>query len=75
MADTSTDLFKRASMIRFNREANDRAPTAWFASLPAKDQDAINRMLERNAKDLERKGRAAAKRESRAILEQYKRRA
>jgi hypothetical protein len=75
MADTSADLRRRADMARFNREANDRAPTAWFAALPAKEQDALNLMLERNAKDLDRKARAAAKREARAIIEQAKRKA
>lgn len=75
MSDTSADLRRRADMARFNREANDRAPTAWFASLPAKQQDMHNRALERLASTLERKARAAAKREARATIDAAKRKA
>ena len=73
MSETSADLFKRASMVRFNREANDRAPTEWFANLPGKRQVMINRALERHASALEKKARTAAKREARELLNQAKR--
>lgn len=62
-------------MARFNREANDRAPTAWFMSLTAKERAMHNRGLERTASVLDRKARAAAKREARAIIDQAKRKA
>jgi len=75
MADTSADLRRRADMARFNREANDRAPTEWFASLSPKQQARHNRELERRASYLERLARTAAKREARAIIQQAKRKA
>jgi hypothetical protein len=65
--ETPEDLRKRADMVRFNRNANERAPTAWFASLKPKRQADIQRALERRAAELDKQARAAARYEIAAI--------
>jgi hypothetical protein len=65
--EKSEDLRKRADMVRFNRNANERAPTAWFTSLKPKRQANIQRALERNAAELDRQARAAARLEIAAL--------
>jgi hypothetical protein len=68
--ETSESLSKRAAMVRFNLEANKdtRRRTDWFAALPVKRQDAVNRSLERHAAELERQARRAARREAAALI-------
>ena len=63
--DSAEDLRKRAAMVRFNRAANERAPTDWFQALPAREKAQIQKGLERYAAELDRKARAADRREGR----------
>lgn len=66
MKENSADLFRRSEIVRFNREANDRAPTEWFSSLPAKRQASINRSLDRHWRKLHRMAIQSQKREAKA---------
>ena len=63
--DTPEDLRRRASIVRFNAEANKdpRRQTAWFAALKPKVQNGWITALEKHAARLER---AAARAERRA---------
>jgi hypothetical protein len=63
--NSAADLRKRAGIVLFNHEANERAPTAWFQALPATRRASIQRGLARYAAELTRKARTADRREGR----------
>jgi hypothetical protein len=70
---SSQSLRARADLARFNREANDRAPTAWFQKLKPYQQKRCNRSLERLARQLDAEARKAERQEIAEIRARSKR--